>query len=586
MEMKRTLLSSLLLFLLNRNFLRVASSSLVDLTGESDDDKAEVSSPADEALAVFVGEDDSGASAEEDVFGLGIPISSGDASGDNMASMNLQYIANNLLAFTKANFIERLEALGPGEYRKSLKPGCKWNLLHESVYTDNVEIADTLIEHFGFDPNAWDPHFGTCAYLVCSRAMIKMLQARDTNFTITESSFMYTDPSSSGMLRGNPATNAVTDDFELRLGYMVGNLHAQQMGKPVLKFRSEAETMYRFFISAVSKFTANRQANANIEVCYPTQSGIDRGGLTKDFIIIMKNEMISQGQVFQEDRDTGVLSIKAGAPLNEVVCAGFLFGLSIYHQTPLNVIFSPIIYHAILAKNLHRDINFVSIARETSEEFKKAFDNIKRLPDEVLGDVEFPEIEGDKLKTWKRRRNFIESRENITEYIKISAKQLVYDQIAAELDKFVFGVGKAISCAEVATYLSPEELKVAIAGEMRDYTADEFFDNAESLQHQEVFPNHYQWLREIIDEMTPKQRALLLRFFTSYECLPIGGMANLSVKIKVEMIMDTRAEVDNYFPGAGTCFNSLKIYPYSTKEIMRTKLISAIEDHNRGFYTA
>ncbi len=105
------------------------------------------------------------------------------------------------------------------------------------------------------------------------------------------------------------------------------------------------------------------------------------------------------------------------------------------------------------------------------------------------------------------------------------------------------------------------------------------------MQYRDIFPQQYTWLFEIIDELTPDQRRRFLKFFTSLECLPIGGFPALNEKIKIEMLLSAE-DPDSYFPEAATCTNTLKIYPYTSKAVMKAKIIESIEIYGEGFHVA
>lgn len=79
------------------------------------------------------------------------------------------------------------------------------------------------------------------------------------------------------------------------------------------------------------------------------------------------------------------------------------------------------------------------------------------------------------------------------------------------------------------------------------------------------------WLWEVINEdMDDAQRKLFLQFTTGSDRAPIGGLQNLPFFIG-------RAGPDtDRLPSAHTCFNHLLLPEYSSKDKLRSKLLSAI----------
>ena len=65
-------------------------------------------------------------------------------------------------------------------------------------------------------------------------------------------------------------------------------------------------------------------------------------------------------------------------------------------------------------------------------------------------------------------------------------------------------------------------------------------------------------------------------FLTGSDRIPILGMK------RVKIIIQSTNGGDMFFPVAHTCFNLLDLPKYSNKEILKEKLLHAIE-HNQGF---
>lgn len=478
------------------------------------------------------------------------------------ACQSLQYVADNLLAFTIEDLAIRLFTLCDVKIKKSLKMGCMWNLLHEAVYTDNHEATELLVETFKFDPNAWDFQFGNCVYLVQSVRMVKLLKSLGTDFTVKRACNFCKNPEDSALKRNNSAFYASLSDFDMRLECFCSMQQHIQSGSKRLKLDASRDQMYLKALDVVGKFTEARVANAHIKIMYCAEEvGIDMGGLTFEFINFMKEEMIKGDRVFETDPETGYLDFKVDAPNQEVKLAGFLVGLSIFHQCPMNIVFVPIVYYLILAK--HHDINFVSVLKETSTTVMNSFEVIKGYTDIILAMI-------------------FGNREYLQEYIRATAREIVYIRRSAVYTQFLIGLGQAINYRKLSSFLSTEELKIVIRGLDSDYSARDWIDHHETFDNQAAFQDQYTWLFEIIDELTALQRRQLLKFFTSLECLPVGGFASFTQKIGIQVLLDSDTP-DLELPKASTCSNLLKIYPYTSKAIMKKNLVMAIENCG-GFY--
>jgi ubiquitin-protein ligase E3 C len=101
------------------------------------------------------------------------------------------------------------------------------------------------------------------------------------------------------------------------------------------------------------------------------------------------------------------------------------------------------------------------------------------------------------------------------------------------------------------------------------------------------------WLWEVVDEMTPDQQRKFLRFMTSCSRQPLLGFSSL---VPAPCIQQTRLREDDRgndvsdemavgnirLPTSSTCMNLLKLPKYTTKGMLKEKLMYAI-DSAAGF---
>lgn len=87
---------------------------------------------------------------------------------------------------------------------------------------------------------------------------------------------------------------------------------------------------------------------------------------------------------------------------------------------------------------------------------------------------------------------------------------------------------------------------------------------------------HIKWFWEIIHEFTDQEKKDFLMFTTGSDRSPLRGLSQLAFTITGTGLDDTR------LPSAHTCFNDLILPRYSSKEMLRTKLLQAMEN-KEGF---
>jgi hypothetical protein len=83
---------------------------------------------------------------------------------------------------------------------------------------------------------------------------------------------------------------------------------------------------------------------------------------------------------------------------------------------------------------------------------------------------------------------------------------------------------------------------------------------------------------EVLEDMTPEQRTLFLRFVWARSRMPASAQ-DLPMNFKLQGGQGTAKEKpDSYLPHAQTCFFSLSLPAYTSKEILRAKLLYAINN--------
>lgn len=91
-------------------------------------------------------------------------------------------------------------------------------------------------------------------------------------------------------------------------------------------------------------------------------------------------------------------------------------------------------------------------------------------------------------------------------------------------------------------------------------------------------------LAQVMEEFSEEDRRHFVRFLTGSPRLPAGGFSALNPRLTIsKKTADTPQEADMYLPSVNCCFHNIKFTEYSSKEVLRKKLLCAIYDGQGAF---
>lgn len=185
------------------------------------------------------------------------------------------------------------------------------------------------------------------------------------------------------------------------------------------------------------------------------------------------------------------------------------------------------------------------------------------------------------------------TKQNAVQYIHLVSHQRMNVQSARQTRAFLKGFRDLIPASWVRLF-SAYELQKLISGD----DSVKGIDVASFKQHMQYSGGYHEdqpvmkWFWEIVDEMTPDQQQKLLKFMTSCSRQPLLGFGSLEPAPCIQQVRlndalfhrqdETETIKRTPLPTSSTCINLLKLPHYRDKELMRRKLLAAIES-NAGF---
>uniref|UniRef100_A0A7S3CZ44 HECT domain-containing protein n=1 Tax=Palpitomonas bilix TaxID=652834 RepID=A0A7S3CZ44_9EUKA len=171
--------------------------------------------------------------------------------------------------------------------------------------------------------------------------------------------------------------------------------------------------------------------------------------------------------------------------------------------------------------------------------------------------------------------------ENLEEFVCLSTEFIMKSGIQVQVDAFVAGFNEVFPISTLRI-LSVSEIRMMLNGDRYPkWTFDELLENIDAKNGYTKGSDHVLWFLGILAEFSPDERKKFLRFATGCDSLPAGGISSLTPRMTIVMKTDD-PDVDMHFPSVNCCFHFIKLPAYSSQEIMKQRLLTAME--TTGFY--
>eukprot|EP01084_Bolivina_argentea_P213037 361971_1 len=349
----------------------------------------------------------------------------------------------------------------------------------------------------------------------------------------------------------------------------------------------------KLFADAFSqiKLWTRRELMSRLSVKFLGEDGVDAGGLTREFYQAMSGEMFNPDYslflptndnkcVFQPNINSGYTN---PSHLDDFKFVGLMCAKAIYDEQVLDAYFTrSFLKHALgIIPNWH-DLQSLDFQH---------YKNLKWMINNPINNVIFETFVAhiDQF----GRKSTIELKEcgdtidvtdsNKKEYVKLIADFKMTTQIKKQIEAFKEGLHILIPHWLISIFTWPE-LDLLICG-MPDIDIADMMANTEYHGGLTKNTQLIVWFWQCVQEMDKEERALLLQFITGTSKVPIGGFKALPGMDGIQrlQIHATAAQADHLLPSAHTCFNQLDLPRYSTKQILKQKVMLAIRECSQGF---
>ncbi|CAM4951268.1 unnamed protein product [Rotaria socialis] len=314
------------------------------------------------------------------------------------------------------------------------------------------------------------------------------------------------------------------------------------------------------------------------------EEGLDYGGVAREWFFRLSHEALNPMYCLFEyaNKNNYYLQINPASSINPDHLTYFRFigrivAMALYHEKFIDNGFSLAFYKRMLGKPLtiydleSLDPEFYNGLLWIRENNLNLNDNLELYFNssfDLLGKIESIELKsgGNDIKL---------TEENKTEYIELMTKWRFTRGVEEQTRAFLYGFNEVVP-QQWTQIFDERELELLLCGiskiDILDWERNTIYKNYTEAAKQ------IQWFWQFVREITDEQRARLLQFVTGTCRVPIGGFAELLGSNGPQKFCIEKYGKENILPRSHTCFNRLDLPPYKKYEILKEKLLFAIEE--------
>ena len=341
-----------------------------------------------------------------------------------------------------------------------------------------------------------------------------------------------------------------------------------------------------------------------LRIDFVGEEGIDAGGLRKEWFLLLVREIFDPNHglfVYDEDSQYCYFNPFCFESSEQFFLVGVLLGLAIYNSTILDVAFPPFVFKKMLASAPATGDKLTSTPRiphgyslEDLAEFRPAL---------ARGLRQLLEFDGDVQETFCR--DFVAEQEryggvvqvplcpggakravtnsNRKDFVDLYVHYLLDSAVARQYEPFKRGFF-TVCGGNALSLFRPEEIELLVRGsdEPLDIASLRAVATYEGWPKSRAPPDQQPqvvWFWEFFQRVSPMDQRKILSFITGSDRIPAMGATNLNIRV---VLLKTKPDEfgafqePERFPIARTCFNTLSLHAYSTREKLEYKLWMAV----------
>lgn len=174
---------------------------------------------------------------------------------------------------------------------------------------------------------------------------------------------------------------------------------------------------------------------------------------------------------------------------------------------------------------------------------------------------------------------------NVEQYVKLSLEWLLQLGPERQLEALKEGFESLIPLTSLNIFY-PHELDTLFCGNPFEAWTPQHLSIYCRVDHGfDLSSAPVQFLFQVLHSFTAQQQRMFLQFSTGSPRLPVGGLKSLSPSLTiVRKSIGAQEDADLFLPSVMTCANYLKLPHYSSLQVTRSKLLTAISEGQKSFH--
>ncbi|CAF3440978.1 unnamed protein product [Rotaria sp. Silwood1] len=350
-----------------------------------------------------------------------------------------------------------------------------------------------------------------------------------------------------------------------------------------LKLTIRRDRLFNDSFNHIIQFQSS-ELRRRLYLSFKHEEALDYGGVAREWFFRLSHEVLNPMYCLFEyaNKNNYYLQINPASSINpdHLIYFGFIgrfVAMALYHEKFIDNGFSLPFYKRMLGKTLT-----INDLQSLDPEFYNSLlwikdNNLDENDDlelyfnttfELLGKVENVELKpgGNDIKL---------TEDNKPEYLELMTKWRFTRGVEEQTKAFLHGFNEVVPLQWIQIF-DERELELLLCGISKIDIVD--WERNTIYKHYTQSSKQIHWFWQFVREITDEQRARLLQFVTGTCRVPIGGFAELLGSNGPQKFCIEKYGKDNILPRSHTCFNRLDLPPYKKYEILKEKLLFAIEE--------